>query len=74
MPDKARVVRLEDGLEVFVLEGKSGVTLGSYRSMLRASPKLKIDTWPTVPSAEFRDKRFASLEELIGALRLALGI
>ena len=72
MPDKARVVRLEDGLEVFVLEGNAGVTLGSYRRMLRASPELKIGLWPTAPSAEFRGKRFTSLDELVGALRLAI--
>ena len=74
MLDQARVVRLEDGLEVFVLEGNAGVSLGSYRRMLRAAPALKINVWPTPPSAEFRDKRFASIEELVRALRLNLGI
>ena len=66
------MVRLEDGLEVLVLEGNAGVTLSSYRRMLRS--ELKVGLWPTAPSAEFREKRFASLDELVSALRLALGI
>jgi hypothetical protein len=73
MPDEARVVRFDDGLEVLVLEGDAGVRLGSYRRMLR-SPALKLAVWPTAPSAEFRDKRFTSIDELIGALRHKLGI
>jgi hypothetical protein len=67
MPDTARIVFLDDGLEVFVLEGNAGVSLSSYRRMLPASPALEIDLWPTAPSAELRDKRFATVDELVAA-------
>jgi len=36
MPYTARIVFLDDGLEVFVLEGNAGVSLSSYRRMLPA--------------------------------------
>jgi|SRR6185369_12881987 len=74
MEGKSRIVRFEDGLEVFVVDGKAGVTLDSYRRMLRASPRLRINLWPVAPTAEFREKRFASLDELVRALRIALGL
>ena len=73
MPDKARIVRLADGLELFVFEGTAGVRLDTYRRSINGSPALKVAVWPTQPSAELRDKRFVTVDELVAALRLELG-
>ena len=75
MPEQARVVRLEDGLEVFVLEGNDGVKLHTYRRTLRALPRLwKIDVWPTAPSDEIRNRKFVTVDDLVTALRLKLSL
>ena len=73
MFDKARIVKLDDGIELFVLEGKGGVRLDSYRRSINAPPALKVGLWPTKPSSALRYKRFPTVDELIAAVRLELG-
>ena len=72
MFDKARIVKLDDGIELLLLEGTAGIRLDSYRRGLNAPPALKVGLWPTKPSRALRDKRFPTVEELIVALRLEL--
>ena len=73
MFDRARIVKLDDGIELLLLEGKAGVRLDSYRRAINAPPALKVGLWPTKPSRVLLDKRFPTVEELIVAVRLELG-
>jgi hypothetical protein len=66
-------VELDDGIELFVLEGKAGIRLHSYRRGINAPPVLKVGLWPTKPSPALREKRLSTISDLIAEVRLELG-
>ena len=72
MIDRARIVKLDDGIELFLLEGTAGVRLDSYRRGIDAPPTSKVGLWPTKPSRSLSDKRFPTVDALIAAFRLEL--
>ena len=66
-------MKLEEGIDLFLLEGKAGVKLDSYRRGIDAPAASKVGLWPTKPSRALRDKRFPTVDALIAALRIELG-